>query len=202
MGWTSYNAKFYKNGKVDRKAECDSIFENDATCELVESSMRGSVYYAAVKLLKKYVGSDEDGKSVYEDLTEPSISAYVILTSVDNSDYFNFAYKDMHETMGPFQYDCPQKILDLLTPTDNEFANKWREECRKLKENKNDLGKLKVGDSVKCTINGEEMVFTKTWRKPFYKKPIWYCEKRNSKISSKLLNQVGYTLVEQEGEQS
>lgn len=23
MGWTSYHASFYKNGKIDRKAECD-----------------------------------------------------------------------------------------------------------------------------------------------------------------------------------
>lgn len=26
MGWTSYHATYYKNGKVDRKAECDAYF--------------------------------------------------------------------------------------------------------------------------------------------------------------------------------
>lgn len=26
MGWTSYHASYYKNGKVDRKAECDAYF--------------------------------------------------------------------------------------------------------------------------------------------------------------------------------
>lgn len=29
MGWTSYHASFYKNGKIDRKAECDSIMNCD-----------------------------------------------------------------------------------------------------------------------------------------------------------------------------
>ena len=30
MGWTSYAATHYKNGKIDRKAECDNIFNDNA----------------------------------------------------------------------------------------------------------------------------------------------------------------------------
>lgn len=41
----------------------------------------------------------------------------------------NFGYKDMDETMGPYLYDCPERILKLLTPTDHEYAKKWREKC-------------------------------------------------------------------------
>ena len=26
MGWASYRAEYYKNGKIDRKAECDAYF--------------------------------------------------------------------------------------------------------------------------------------------------------------------------------
>ena len=59
MGWTSYHATHYKNGMVDRKAECDSIF-NDVMVtrdsdipigkfEVLKSTMVGSTYYAAVK---------------------------------------------------------------------------------------------------------------------------------------------------------
>lgn len=29
MGWRSYHASFYKNGKIDIKAECDSIMNCD-----------------------------------------------------------------------------------------------------------------------------------------------------------------------------
>ena len=31
--------------------------------------------------------------------------------------------------MEPYHYECPKSILKLLTPTDNELANEWREKC-------------------------------------------------------------------------
>lgn len=34
------------------------------------------------------------------------------------------------ETMGPYHYDCPASILDLLGPPGNEHAANWREACR------------------------------------------------------------------------
>jgi hypothetical protein len=36
----------------------------------------------------------------------------------------------MSETMGPYNYDCPASILDLLGPPGNEYAANWREACR------------------------------------------------------------------------
>lgn len=41
-----------------------------------------------------------------------------------------FGYKDMSETMGPYHYDCPASILDLLGPPGNDYAANWREACR------------------------------------------------------------------------
>jgi hypothetical protein len=32
--------------------------------------------------------------------------------------------------MGPCDHDCPAAILDLLTPTDSDWANAWRQKCR------------------------------------------------------------------------
>jgi len=58
---------------------------------------------------------------------------------------YNFGYKDMDETMGPYSYDCPRSILDKLTPTDHEYALKWRRECeRRLELN----ARLKPGSVV------------------------------------------------------
>lgn len=121
MGWTSYNANFYKNGKIDRKAECDSLYtqhEHDGYPQLrvVKSTMVGKRYYAAVE-------SSAQGR-------EPEVFGVVVLTSVNNKSYFNFGYKDMDETMGPYAYDCPPTILDLLSPTDNKYALEWRRKCR------------------------------------------------------------------------
>lgn len=41
-----------------------------------------------------------------------------------------FGYKDMTETMGPYNYDCPASILDLLGPPGNDYAAQWRASCR------------------------------------------------------------------------
>ena len=44
-------------------------------------------------------------------------------------DHFNFGYKDVEEMQGPIKANCPERILNLLTPTDNEWAKEWREAC-------------------------------------------------------------------------
>lgn len=36
----------------------------------------------------------------------------------------------LSENMGPYSYDCPASILDLLGPPANDYAAKWREACR------------------------------------------------------------------------
>jgi hypothetical protein len=45
----------------------------------------------------------------------------------NKNDYNNFGVKDMDETVEPYYYDCPKRILDLLTPTNDERANHWRQ---------------------------------------------------------------------------
>ena len=58
----------------------------------------------------------------------------------------------MDETCGPYNCDCPKAILDLLTPTDSEWANKWRQACRETLANKakpNALNKLPIGTVIK-----------------------------------------------------
>ncbi len=45
-------------------------------------------------------------------------------------DGYLFAYKDQDEMMGPYKYDCPASILDLLGPPGNDYAAQWREQCR------------------------------------------------------------------------
>lgn len=160
MGWTEYNASHYKNGKVDRKAECDAYFMeglNKGFYKVLKSSMVGSTYYAAVMPLKKSNGKDENGKYIYVDIPqdEQRIFAAIFLTSVNNKDYYNFAYKDMDESSGPFQCDCPKGILDLLTPTESEYANEWRKRCYEnldKKRNPNRYSKLPVGTVIKVMM--------------------------------------------------
>lgn len=63
----------------------------------------------------------------------------------------NFGYKDMTESMGPCEAQCPQRILDLLTPTDNANALEWRQRCRA-----NLALRATVRSGVVITLHGQD----------------------------------------------
>lgn len=165
MGWTSTNVKVkYKNGKpyIDRKEECDKLYNQPMVTmesnkpigkyEVLKSSMKGSIYYAAVK------------KTKFSEPEKATVFAAICMTSVKLKDHFNFSYKDMDETCGPYYYDCPAGILELLSPTNNEYALNWRKKCiEKAEETRNpySLGNLPVGSIVKFKAPFEMKQFKK-----------------------------------------
>mgnify|MGYP000115518253 CR=1 FL=1 len=188
MGWTSYHATYYKdNGTVDRKAECDDYFLgglNQGHFRILKSTMVGSVYYAAMQSLKRYVKEEESGKSVYEDVDtkDSPVFAVVVLTRTDNKDYFNFYYKVMDESMGPCYYDCPLSILKLLSPTDSEWAMAWREKCKQRAEQKKSptaLSKLPIGAQIQFKYGDEVKTYTKHGPAFQFKRPFWYNARDN-----------------------
>ena len=63
---------------------------------------------------------------------ERSVFAVVCLVRYNRraADGMTFGYKDMDETVGPCEADCPAAILELLTPTDRPHALGWRARCR------------------------------------------------------------------------
>lgn len=169
MGWTSYCAETkYKNGRryIDRKEECDKIFNDDMVTwddshkvigkfEVLKSAMVGSTYYAAVKKTKFATETEPEQSYVF---------GAVCLTSTNMKDYYNFAYKDMDESCGPCHCDCPKGILDLLSPTDNEWANQWRKACYESlakKRSTNGFNKLPVGTVIKVIMPFDTNYFNK-----------------------------------------
>ena len=155
MGWTEYHATYYKNGKVDRKAECDNLWNKD--CKVLKSAMKGKIYYCALQT------------------PEGDVIGQVVITSGTNrrDPYFNFGYKAMDETDGPYYYDCPKSILNLLTPTDNEYANQWRNECREKAKHKSWIKDLPIGAKVEWTRwDGEKIILTK--HAPAYQFKTWF----------------------------
>ena len=194
MGWTGIHATHYNKRGIDRKAECDAYFMeglNRSNYEVLKSAMVGSVYYAAVKALKRYGDKNENGERTIVDVPvdEQQVFAVVFLTSVNNKDHFNFSYKDMDETCGPYQCDCPKGILDLLTPTDSEFANNWRERCYanlEKKKDKNSLSKLPIGSVIKYTDhNGKEITLYKHPAGYQFKRPFWMLKDNSGYISTR-----------------
>lgn len=127
MGWTGIlNAITKDNGSIDRRATLENIFgswsNGDKTTKMLKSGMNGTTFYAAMETTTP---------------TAREVWALVVLTSVSGRE---FCYKEMDETEGPYKYDCPAAILNMLTPTENENANAWREECRKQAAEKRKKG--------------------------------------------------------------
>ena len=191
MGWTSYHATNYKNGKVDRVAEVKHCFERgeDSKYRILKASLVGTTVYAAVEY------QTEKGTEVF---------AAVVLTSVDNNDYFNFSYKDMDETCGPYHYDCPASILKLLTPTTSEHANQWREKCwekiEKKRQKKNDpqaLSNLPLGTVIEMNYWEPETPKIRLMKVNYggYKQPIWVREDYSFKVRPKLIEEQGYIVI-------
>lgn len=150
MGWTSYRATEYKaNGTIDRKAECDKVFNwtsENKSVQVIKSAIVGATYYAAVE--------------IRESEKEPCVAAMVCLTNVNRKEYYNFAYKDMSETMGPYENNCPKSILDLLTDTDDEYALAWRKRCRdNLAKKKDPLALCNLPLGTRITINSNDESF-------------------------------------------
>lgn len=92
----------------------------DTTSKVLRSALVGMrVYYAAVEHTLPATGAREVWAAV----------CLVRYNPRDREGYI-FGYKDMSESMGPCERDCPEAILDLLTPTNREHAQRWRDDCR------------------------------------------------------------------------
>ena len=59
------------------------------------------------------------------------VFAVLYLIKGRNESRDGWGYKDVDETMGPYQHDFPVSWLDLLSPCDSEYAVSWRENVRK-----------------------------------------------------------------------
>lgn len=130
MGWSTYHRPA---GQTDREHFQGEIREG---LTILDSSTKGNVFYAACK--------DEQTGEVF---------ALVYLIQRNPRDYFNFSVKAMDETVGPCYYDCPARILDLLTETQSDYAKEWRDKCRKAlaanAEAKQSTATVKDGSIIK-----------------------------------------------------
>lgn len=189
MGWTSYSAKYYKKGKVDRIAEVKSLFENDEKYTILKASAVGSTVYLAIEKVTD---------------NEKIVFGAVYLTSTNMKEYNNFSYKGMDETCGPNQIDCPESILKMLTPTENEYANEWRNDCweniRKKQEkrkNPNSLKNLPIGSIIEMKYWEDNIPFIRLKKidYPGYKSPIWYSKETGYKYKPATIEGAGYKVV-------
>ncbi len=134
MGWDSWHATCYKNGRPDVKSEIRNYFNCDGY-SLLRLEQKGSTYYAAVKHPKGHV------------------FGCVVLTSVDSKDYFNVSKKLVDETMGPYENGASEKLIAMLSPIENEFALRWRKDClERSKQDKKYASLLKSAETISITV--------------------------------------------------
>ena len=157
MGWTSFHF-------TGTKAEfLQQEFNEPTWGTIIDHAVKGSVIYCAVKMGSKH--AEREGK----------IFAMVILTSTRMG---NFAFKDMSESCGPCECNCPKRIIALLSPLDELYetdscsytwAKEWRERCttivakpKAVKVNEGDI--IKLNAPVKTSFGISFQYFKKTAR--------------------------------------
>lgn len=137
MGWT-YNHR-YKGTSIEQHLIDSGVFKWNADSPFEYTVLKTSV----VKLTTLYAAIEKKNKETGE---RKVFAAVILIQMIKGQQYENFGYKDMDETCGPCSYDCPKSILQLLTPTDSQYANDWREQCwNKINERKS-APKIKVGN--------------------------------------------------------
>ena len=113
------------NGETDRFAS-----------EVLDCAKVNSTYYLAIRYTDKVAGTS-------------SVVALVCLTATRQG---MLGYKPIHESIGPVQQECPERILRQLSslePGDhNDQALRWRQACRaNLLKNKARIP-LQAGDRL------------------------------------------------------
>lgn len=166
MGW-SFQAKDERK-KFSYKSYIPTLFDSKYT--VIDSRKVGSVVYAAVKRDEK-------------------VFAVVILLKVTK---YEVGYKAMTEDMGPYYYDCPIAILNLLSESDCDSVNEWRNACKANVVRTKEFTSLKYGNVVttdKPVPYGKFGEFS-TFRCIDKKKNHWMASNANSSLMVKFNKRV------------
>lgn len=138
------------------------------TSSIVASATVGMrTWYAACRQVNKSTGRAETFAIVC-----------LIRYNLRDKEGMIFGYKDMSEHMGPCESECPTKILDLLGPTDSEYALAWRQRCRdhrakQARPSPRDGDLIVFADAIGFTDGheGNRFRFVKRDRRSYFTRP-------------------------------
>lgn len=119
MGWTS---KDYTDAK-------HTSFTLEHAKRFMNEEYNTSGYSVLKCSLKK--AKDKYHKNIiYSAIKHPKdhVFGMVVLIEIANDEIY---WKEMDETMGPSQEECPKEIIGMLSETEYEYAIKWRKNCLK-----------------------------------------------------------------------
>lgn len=172
MGWLTMS-RYHMGGHKTAKEYLDDQFTYDREVDgvrkgltvLASSCPQNRTYYAAVQVMV-----DGIGKEVFAVVCK-------VMWNPRSKTGEHFGYKDMDESCGPCEDNCPASILDLLTPTDREHALDWRRRCRANLERR--ARKVEDGDRIKLASAltfsdghvGDEFIVVKRGRRLSFRNP-------------------------------
>ena len=107
------------------------LLHSESNYRIIDSFTKGGVFYAAL-----------------EHRPTGKVAGFTVKFQWNGRGAQNFTYKTISEEEGPYTFECPARILDLLTPTESVYANEWREKCRKHGARVAALSGVKPGDVV------------------------------------------------------
>jgi hypothetical protein len=185
-------------GHASAKAYLDAQFTYEHTLEdgtvkalrvLASSCLNNRVWYAAVEPSTNGVPGP--------------VFAVVCLVRWNPRDKegYVFAFKDMDETMGPCEAECPERILNLLGPTDDEHALDWRRRClaalrRRGRRIENGM-RIRLGSPLRFTDGheGDEFIVEKNGRRVVFLDPASRRRYRISRYADRRWSIVPQTTV-------
>lgn len=135
--------------------------EGRTTHEVIVEELEGYSPDSGYKVI------DHSGKYYALQVPKGDVIGIVALTEHHRNHGETWIYTKMvSEDMGPYEKDCPLRILDKLTPLDemegwnNSYAAEWREACRENAALKASQPKLRPGMKIKTASPVE---FTGGW---------------------------------------
>jgi len=111
MGWLTVPVGFSLT-TAEIKDEISKEFKGDIV----------TLKYISLKFGTAYVALEHNNTH--------EITAFVVLWKYDKN-AGELSTKVMNETEGPNERKATMKLLKMLTPTDNNYANEWRFDCWK-----------------------------------------------------------------------
>jgi len=126
MGWTyTHRGNTPIKEFLANRVNCENDHAKWLLLDIAIVKMRTA--YMAIEIIRR------DKESGQLDMTTRKVVAFVFLLDYRTSESgHDTGYKDMDESMGPCESECPERILRLLTPTSHEYALAWRKRCREI----------------------------------------------------------------------
>ena len=185
MGWmTTYKPKgepvldfFIRQGVFTWSEDCPNTYR-----VLDSALVNMRTFYAAVEQVNK-----ETGRRIVW-------AAIVLVRHYPKDPCYNISWKDMDEGCGSYETNCPERILKLLTPTDNEYALGWRAACwgniekRKARKSLPPGTVLKYGGhKYKIDPQGRPAIKNRVWVTDESGQP--YTMKRSQLLAAEIVSQ-------------